>query len=66
MKVAGVLALGLAAVVALSAFMGWLVMLLWNVVVPGLFNGPEISFGVAWAMMVLFNILTGAIRGSTD
>jgi hypothetical protein len=34
----------------ISAFTGWLFMLLWNFVVPSTFNGPNISFYKAWAI----------------
>lgn len=47
---------------------GSIVMLLWNWLIPDLFNGPELSFIQALGVLVLARILTGGMghgsRGS--
>jgi hypothetical protein len=34
-----------------------LFMLLWNWIVPALFNGPEITFWMSWGIMFLIGLL---------
>jgi len=43
-----------------ACFEGWLVMLLWNWLVPMIFNGPTISFWVAMGICFLFDLLFGS------
>jgi len=40
---------------------GSIVMLLWNWLIPDLFNGPELSFMQALGILVLARILTGGM-----
>ena len=45
-------------IVGIVASIGGLItMLLWNWLIPQLFNGPEISFWMAWGLMILLGIL---------
>jgi hypothetical protein len=39
-------------------FFSWITMLLWNWLVPVLFNGPQISFVQALGLLILTKILT--------
>ena len=47
----------LAAIIAGTLGIGFLVMLLWNALVPELFNGPSISFWQGVGLLVLSHIL---------
>ena len=48
----------LALVFAVSAFMAWIVMLLWNWVIVAIFvSAPKISFWVAFGLLFIINIL---------
>ena len=51
------------AVVLFIAVFGWVVMLLWNYLVPPLFHGPEIGYWQAFALLLLSRILFGGLRG---
>lgn len=45
-------------VFAVSAFMAWIVMLLWNFVIVAIFtNAPTISFWVAFGLLFIINLL---------
>ena len=51
-------------VLAVAAVLGLLVMVLWNLVVPGLFTGSRtIDFPHALGLLVLCRILFGGFRG---
>lgn len=50
------------AIVALAAF-GWIVMLLWNALLPGLFGAPPLRYLQAVGLLVLSRILIGGLRG---
>jgi hypothetical protein len=52
----------LAAFLGLAALNIWVVVLLWNFVVPGLFAGPAITFWQAGALMTLIGFLGGCTR----
>ena len=43
------------------ALEGWVVMLLWNWLMPMLFGLPTVTYWVALALMFLFSILTGGL-----
>ena len=45
-----------------AAFLGLIVMLLWNALIPVLFHGPELSYLQAVGLLVLCRLLVG-IRG---
>ena len=53
----------LIAVIAFIAIFSWVVMLLWNALVPALFRGPALSYWQALGLLVLSRILFGGIRG---
>jgi hypothetical protein len=50
------------AIVAL-AFLSWVVMLLWNALLPGLFGTPPLRYLQAAGLLVLSRILLGGLRG---
>jgi hypothetical protein len=50
------------AIVAVAAF-GWIVMLLWNALLPGLFGAPPLRYLQAVGLLVLSRILIGGLRG---
>jgi len=52
----------IALILILSAFMGLVFMVLWNLVVPPLFNGPTLDFWQAWAIWILIGIVGSAFR----
>ena len=56
----------LALVFLLLCFEAWLVMLLWNAIIPLLWaTAPELSFWAAMGLMLLCNSLFGGIRLSS-
>lgn len=55
-------AIAVAVIVFIAAF-SWVVMLLWNYVVPPLFRGPAVGYWQAFALLVLCRILFGGLRG---
>lgn len=58
-KGAAFLVLGLAFIAVLS----WVVMGLWNALIPSLFHGPQLQFGQALGLLILSRILFGGFRG---
>jgi hypothetical protein len=57
---------GAAAIVLIPAFVAavsFVVMLLWNALVPSLFAGPALGFWQAMGLLVLCRILFGGFRG---
>lgn len=55
---------GIVLLIALGImFFGLLVMGLWNWIVPGVFSGPQITFGEALGILVLSKILFGGFSG---
>ena len=64
-EVAGCLLLVIFAIAAYIAFMPWVVMTLWNVVVPQVFGGPHIDYWTAFAGWLLLGIFGTAFRGFT-
>jgi hypothetical protein len=47
----------------LIAGLSWVVMSLWNALIPPLFHGPLVSFWQAVGLLVLSKILFGGFRG---
>lgn len=45
------------------AVLGWVVMLLWNALLPGLFGAPPLRYLQAVGLLVLSRILVGGLRG---
>ena len=45
------------------AVVSWVVMLLWNALVPDLFGGPPLRYLQAAGLLVLSRILFGGLRG---
>ncbi|HVW70714.1 MAG TPA: hypothetical protein VHB68_17170 [Steroidobacteraceae bacterium] len=58
-KGAGILVL----ILAVVALLGFVVMSLWNALVPGLFHGPLLGFWQALGLLLLCRILFGGLRG---
>jgi Na+-driven multidrug efflux pump len=59
--------LGLTAVALIvSAAEGWIVMVLWNWIMPYLFKLPEINFWMALGLLFLVSMLFGALRGNNS
>ena len=54
--------IGLMAVVGVAA-LGWVVMALWNWLIPALFGGKEIDYVQAMGVLLLSKILFGGFRG---
>ena len=53
----------LALIVGLSAFEGWIFMLLWNYVLCAIFPSiPTLSFWLAWGLLFLINIIGSAFK----
>lgn len=50
-------------VAAIIAALSWVVMHLWNGLLPGLFGWPSLSFVQALGLLVLSRILFGGLRG---
>jgi hypothetical protein len=50
------------AIIAL-AVLSWVVMLLWNALLPGLFGAPPLRYLQAAGLLVLSRILVGGLRG---
>jgi hypothetical protein len=46
-------------VAAIVAVLGGLTMLLWNMLIPGVFHGPEITYGQALGILILARLLFG-------
>jgi hypothetical protein len=49
--------------VAIIAAISWVVMYLWNGLLPGLFGWPSLCFVQALGLLVLSRILFGGLRG---
>jgi hypothetical protein len=50
------------AIIAL-AVLSWVVMLLWNALLPGLFGAPPLRYLQAAGLLVLSRVLVGGLRG---
>ena len=48
-------------VLGMVALEGWVVMLLWNWLMPMLFGLPTVTYWVALALVFLFSMLTGGL-----
>jgi hypothetical protein len=59
LRIARHVALGLALVVVSALVFGWVVMVAWNAVIPGLSGLPALSYWPAVAVLVLVRVLTG-------
>ena len=50
-------------VIVAVAALSWVVMLLWNALLPGLFGAPPLRYPQAAGLLVLSRILLGGLRG---
>jgi len=55
----------LASVVIMTAF-GWVIMFLWNAILPSVVGVKSLSFWKAIGLLILFSILLGAFRTWRD
>lgn len=51
-------------IVGLSAFSGWMTMLVWNLAAVPLFHAPHATFIEAWALMVGIGMIGSCFRSS--
>lgn len=58
----GRVAMGVALALAMLAALGWVVMSLWNWLLPGLLGWPRLSVLQAIALLVLTRLLFGSLR----
>ena len=57
------IALGIFALVGLWVFgSAWLFEVLWNYVVPGVFNGPHIGYWMAFCVITLLNFFKSSLH----
>lgn len=50
--------------IAIAALFGWIIMLLWNWLMPALFGLKTITYWQAWGLLILGRILFGGWRGA--
>lgn len=65
LAVIGVVILVLALVLGVFCFESWLIMLLWNVLIPAIMEWNAISFWQACGINLLCNLLFGCVRTVT-
>jgi hypothetical protein len=63
LALAGMIAGGLALAVVLGFLLGWIVMLLWNSLMPQIFGLPRISYWQGIGLVILSHILFGGLAG---
>jgi hypothetical protein len=63
LRIAGIAVLGVIGAALFALVFGWLVMVLWNWVMPTVFHLGEISYWQAFGILVLAKLLFGAIGG---
>jgi hypothetical protein len=63
LRIAGMVVLGVIGAALFALVFGWLVMILWNWVMPTVFHLGEISYWQAFGILVLAKLLFGAIGG---
>jgi hypothetical protein len=57
LKIVGMVLGGLVLGVLIAFAFGWIVMLLWNWLMPSIFGLPVISFWQAWGLVILSHLL---------
>jgi len=63
LKAIGAIVIGLCLIVVAALFTGWLVMLLWNWLMPMLFGLTTITYIEGWGLSVLSGLL---FKGTTN
>ena len=63
LAIAGMVVGGLALAVVLGFLLGWIVMLLWNALMPQIFALPKISYWQGMGLVILSHILFGGMAG---
>ncbi len=61
--IAGMVLGGLVLAAALAFLFGWIVMLLWNWLMPEIFKLPRIGYWQAWGLVLLSHILIKPVFG---
>lgn len=61
--IAGWVILGIAAAIGFFILFGYIVMWLWNGLVPEIFNLPEVTYWQAVGLLILFKIFFGGFGG---
>jgi hypothetical protein len=64
LRIAGMVVLGVIGAAVFAVVFGWLVMILWNWVMPPIFHLGEIAYWQAFGLMVLAKLLFGGIHGA--
>jgi hypothetical protein len=61
--VAGLVVLGVIGAGIFALAFGWLVMILWNWLMPGIFGLPAIGYWKAFGIVILAKLIFGAVGG---
>lgn len=64
LRIAGLVVLGVIGAAAFALVFGWLVMILWNWVMPEIFHLGVITYWQAFGIVVLAKLIFGGIGGS--
>ena len=63
LRIAGIAVLGVIGAALFALVFGWLVMVLWNWLMPAIFHLGEISYWQAFGILILAKLIFGAIGG---
>jgi hypothetical protein len=66
LAIAGMVVAGIALAVVFAFLFGWVVMLLWNWLMPAIFGLPTITYWQAWGLVLLSHILIKGGWGGGD
>ena len=63
LRIAGIAVLGVIGAAVFALVFGWLVMVLWNWLMPAIFHLGEITYWQAFGILILAKLIFGAIGG---
>jgi hypothetical protein len=63
LRIAGMVVLGVVGAALFALVFGWLVMILWNWLMPSLFHLGEVGYWQAFGIVILAKLLFGSIGG---
>jgi hypothetical protein len=63
LRIAGMVVLGIIAAAIFALVFGWLVMILWNWLMPAIFHLGELTYWQAFGIIVLAKLIFGGIGG---